>query len=294
MVGRHLQDIAPEYVYLSSEDCDLTKYEEVEKVFGDYQPTNIIHLAAKVGGILQNMEYPADFYDANIIMNTNVLVASRKLQVQNFLSILSTCMYPDVVEKYPLTEEDVHKGPPAQANFSYAYTKRAMAVQIDAYNKQLETNYNYLIPCNLFGEHDNFTDSNKMHFITALLKKIIVSEEEGEDSIVLFGSGRPLRQFMYAGDLARIIKLTVDNEIKSSFNVAPSGQNYSINKMALMPLAALDKEHWQIHYDYTKPDGQYRKDASNEKMRKYIGDFEFTEFSEGVKKVYDEIKRRGV
>ena len=294
MVGRHLQDIAPEYVYLSSEDCDLTKYEEVEKVFGDYQPTNIIHLAAKVGGILQNMEYPADFYDANIIMNTNVLVASRKLQVQNFLSILSTCMYPDVVEKYPLTEEDVHKGPPAQANFSYAYTKRAMAVQIDAYNKQLETNYNYLIPCNLFGEHDNFTDSNKMHFITALLKKIIVSEEEGEDSIVLFGSGRPLRQFMYAGDLARIIKLTVDNEIKSSFNVAPSGQNYSINKMALMTLAALDKEHWQIHYDYTKPDGQYRKDASNEKMRKYIGDFEFTEFSEGVKKVYDEIKRRGV
>ena len=271
----------------------MTKYDEVEKVFNFYKPTNIIHLAAKVGGILQNIKFPADFYDANIMMNSNVLIAAKKLEVDNFLSILTTCIYPDVVDKYPLKEEDIHKGPPAQANFSYAYTKRCMAVQMEAYNKQYNLNYNYLIPCNLYGEYDNFVDPYKMHFVTALIEKIIQSEKDNKKSISLFGSGKPLRQFMYSGDLARVIKLTIDKQIKASFNVAPTGQNYSINEMAVMALDALGHGDWDIEYDSTKPDGQYRKDACNNKMKKYIGDFQFTKFTDGVKKVYNKIKQRG-
>lgn len=294
MVGRHLQDIAPDYIYLSSADCDLTSYKEVDLLMKKYQPTAVIHLAAKVGGILQNMKFPADFYDLNIAMNTNVLKAARDNKINKFLSILSTCMYPNVVETYPLTEEDVHKGPPAQANFSYAYTKRCMAVQIDAYNQQLGCNYNYLIPCNLYGEYDNFDDSNKMHFVTALINKIITAENNNEKSIMLFGSGTPLRQFMYSGDLAKVIKLVMDNDIKESFNVAPTNQNYSIDQMARMTLDALNKKDWTIEYDSTKPDGQFRKDVSNLKMLNNIADFKFTEFSDGVVKVYNKIKERGV
>ena len=294
MVGRHLQDIAPDYIYLSSADCDLTSYKEVNLLMKKYQPTAVIHLAAKVGGILQNMKFPADFYDLNITMNTNVLKAARDNKVNKFLSILSTCMYPNVVETYPLTEEDVHKGPPAQANFSYAYTKRCMAVQIDAYNQQLGCDYNYLIPCNLYGEYDNFDDSNKMHFVTALINKIITAENNNEKSITLFGSGMPLRQFMYSGDLAKVIKLVMDNDIKESFNVALTNQNYSIDQMARMTLDALNKKDWTIEYDSTKPDGQFRKDVSNLKMLNNIADFKFTEFSDGVVKVYNKIKERGV
>jgi len=294
MVGRHLQDIAPDYIYLSSADCDLTSYKEVDLLMKKYQPTAVIHLAAKVGGILQNMKFPADFYDLNIAMNTNVLKAARDNKVNKFLSILSTCMYPNVVETYPLTEEDVHKGPPAQANFSYAYTKRCMAVQIDAYNQQLGCDYNYLIPCNLYGEYDNFDDSDKMHFVTALINKIITAENNNEKSITLFGSGTPLRQFMYSGDLAKVIKLVMDNDIKESFNVAPTNQNYSIDQMARMTLDALNKKDWTIEYDSTKPDGQFRKDVSNLKMLNNIADFKFTEFSDGVVKVYNKIKERGV
>tara|TARA_A100001515_G_scaffold69483_1_gene55238 strand:- start:2819 stop:3751 length:933 start_codon:yes stop_codon:yes gene_type:complete len=289
MLGRHLKDAAPEYVYFSSKECDLTNKEDTVNFFKKHNPDTIIHLAAKVGGILQNMAYPADFYDQNIMINSNVLIAARESGVKNFLSVLSTCMYPDVVDSYPMLESDVHKGPPAQANFSYAYTKRCMAVQIEAYNKQLNLNYNYLIPCNLFGEHDNFSDSNKSHFVTALIKKIIDAEKNNKKSITLFGTGKPMRQFMYAGDLALVIKKTVDEGIKESFNVAPPDSNFSINDMALMSLRALNKNDWTIEYDITKPDGQFRKDVSSKLMNDVLGDFSFTKFEDGVKMVYNKL-----
>ena len=294
MLGKHLQEISPNYTYLSSKDCDLTDKEQVLKLFDTFRPHRVVHLAAKVGGILQNMSHPADFFDQNVAMNSNVLMAARQFEVPNFLSVLSTCMYPDVVPEYPMTEGDIHKGAPASANLSYAYTKRCMAVQMDAYNKQLGLNYNYLIPCNLFGEHDNFSDSNKSHFVTALIKKIIDSEAAGKKEITLFGTGQPMRQFMYAGDLAMVIKKVIDNDIKESFNVAPPGQNYSINQMALMSLDALGKKDWQIVYDSDKPDGQFRKDVSSDKMTKVMGNFNFTDFSEGVTKVYNKIKQRSI
>jgi len=293
MVGQHLSEIMPNAHYLSSRDCDLANYDSVSNLFKQLRPTRVIHLAAKVGGILQNINYPADFYDLNIQMNTNILRCSQENGVGSFLAILSTCMYPNVVDKYPMTEEDIHKGPPAAANFSYAYTKRCMAVQIEAYNRQYGLQYNYLIPCNLYGEHDNFNDTQKSHFITALIKKIIDAEDEGSQTITLFGTGTPLRQFMYAGDLARAIKTVVEGDVRDSFNVAPINQNYSIDQMARITLNALGKGHWSIAYDSEKPDGQFRKDVSCSKMIQKLGNFEFTSFKDGVVKVYNKIKESG-
>ena len=286
MVGRHMKEIMPDMVYLSSSDCDLTDKRAVEELFASIKPDGVIHLAARVGGIMENIENPAVFYDQNIQINTNTLVAAHKFGVKKFIAVLSTCMYPDVVEKYPLIEDDVHKGPPANANFSYAYTKRCMAVQIDAYRKQHGLDYNYVIPCNLYGEHDNFDNSNKSHFVTALIKKIIDSEKNNSKEISLFGSGKPMRQFMYSGDLALVIKKMIDADVSSSFNVAPPNQNYTIDQMARMALRALGKDDWTVVYDSTKPDGQFRKDVSCEKMLNNLGDFEFTKFEDGVRKVY--------
>jgi len=292
MVGRHLQEIMPHLIYLSSSDCDLTNAAETDSLFAREKPDAVIHLAAKVGGILQNISHPAEFYDQNIKMNTHVVSSARNHGVTNFLAILSTCMYPDVAESYPMTEEDIHKGPPARANFSYAYTKRCMAVQIEAYNQQCGLNYNYLIPCNLYGEYDNFEDAQKSHFITALIKKIIDAERENKQEISLFGTGKPMRQFMHAGDLARVIKSVVDGDIRASFNVAPVGQNYSIDQMARMSLGALGKEGWSIRYDAEKPDGQFRKDVDCSRMADCLGDFAFTPFEDGVCKVYNKIKEK--
>jgi len=283
MVGKHLQEILPKATYIGSKECDLTSWKEVEYMMFLNKPDHIIHLAAKVGGIQDNIAKPAEYFDENILMNTHMLKASKQFQVKRFIGILSTCIYPDVVENYPMKEEDIFLGPPTQSNFSYGYAKRCLAVQIEAYNKQYDTKYNYLTPCNLYSEYDNFNNENKMHFMTALLKKIKTSEGE----LNLLGTGKPLRQFMYAGDLARIIKEVIDNDITDSFNVATS-ENLSINEMANISLKVLNK-NLKIKYSKPELDGQFRKDVCNKKLLNYIPNFKFTSFEEGIKKVYSNI-----
>jgi GDP-L-fucose synthase len=283
MVGKHLKEILPDAIYVGSNDYDLRNWLEVEDLFERYTPTHVIHLAAKVGGIQDNINKPAEYFDDNILINTHVLRASHKHKVKKVIGILSTCIYPDKVDKYPMREEDLFLGPPTPTNFSYGYAKRCLAVQIDAYNMQYGTQWNYLIPCNLYSEYDNFEHGKKMHFVTALLKKIKNSEHE----LSLLGTGTPLRQFMYAGDLARVIKEVIDKDISESFNVA-CPENYSINELAIKALGSLRKN---LYIKYNKPelDGQYRKDVSSDKMNKNIPQFSFTRYEEGIKKVYDKI-----
>ena len=283
MVGKHLQEILPEAVYIGSRDYDLRDWLDVEKLFEIYNPTHVIHLAAKVGGIQDNLAKPAEYFDDNILINTNVLKMCKWYNVKRFVGILSTCIYPDIVEKYPMKEKDMFLGPPAKSNFSYGYAKRSLAVQVDAYNKQYDTKYNYLTPCNLYSEHDNFNNESKMHFMTALLKKIKSSKE----TLNLLGTGKPLRQFMYAGDLARIIKEVINNDITDSFNVAPS-ENLSIDEMANISLNILNK-NLKIKYSKPELDGQFRKDVCNEKLLTYFPNFKFTNFEEGIKKVYNKV-----
>ena len=283
MVGKHLQEILPNAVYIGSEDYDLRDWLEVENLFETYKPTHVIHLAAKVGGIQDNISKPAEYFDDNILLNTNVLKMCKGYNVKRFTGILSTCIYPDIVKKYPMNEEDMFLGPPAPSNFSYGYAKRSLAVQIDAYNKQYKTKYNYLTPCNLYSEYDNFNNESKMHFMTALLKKIKNSHE----ILNLLGTGKPLRQFMYAGDLARIIKEIIDRDITDSFNVATT-ENLSINEMANISLNVLGK-NLKIKYSNPELDGQFRKDVSNKKLLRHLPNFKFTCFEEGIKKVYSKI-----
>ena len=290
MVGRYLQQILPEAKYIGSKDCDLTDINQVNELWGDLKPTNVIHLGAKVGGIVENLQNPAEFYTINTIMNTNVLSMSHKHDVGRFTGILSTCMYPDVVKNYPMTEDDIHLGAPSFANFSYGSTKRSLSIGIDAYNNQYKTKYNYLIPCNLYGEYDHFDDPEKCHFITALIRKIIDAENNGDGSIELFGTGNPLRQFMHASDLARVIKIVIDDDVTESFNVATTEEN-SINTMAEVTLNVLNS-NLKINYNTEKPDGQYRKTVSCEKMMSAIGDFEFTKLKDGVVKVYTEVIKK--
>ena len=283
MVGKHLKKILPNAHYISSKDGDLRDPVYVRWLLSSYTPKTVVHLAAKVGGIQENIDKPAEYFDDNILINTNVLKSSYENNVKNFIGVLSTCIYPDKMEKYPMTEDDLFLGPPTPTNFSYGYAKRCLAVQINAYNKQYGTNYNYLIPCNLYSELDNFHHNTKMHFVTALLKKI--KESSGE--LNLLGTGKPLRQFMYAGDFARIIKKTIDEGITENFNVT-FPKNYTINELAEKALGSLKKDYY-IKYSKPELDGQYRKDVDITKMMRLFPDFKFTNFEEGVKKVYDKI-----
>lgn len=287
MVGRFLKEIIPDAIYLSSKDCDLTNPIETELLIKTYKPDVIIHLAAKVGGIIDNINKPAEYFDNNVLMNTMLLKCAHKYGVEKFIGILSTCIYPDKVDNYPMTEDMLHMGPPTPTNFSYGYAKRCLAAQIDAYNKQYGTKYQYLTPCNLYGEYDKWGENS--HFVAALIKKIMITHANRETHVPLFGTGKPLRQFMYAGDLARVIKFCIDNDITESFNVATE-QNLSIKEISEIALEAIGSDVIEgFTFDPEKPDGQYRKDVSIEKMKSLIPNFEFTSLHDGIKKTYQNL-----
>ena len=286
LVGKHLQDILPEAIYMSSKDYDMTDLQQVRDMMLEYKPNVVIHLAAKVGGILDNMNYQVEYLEQNILMNTNVLKTCHEFNVEKVIGMLSTCIYPDKVDTYPMKEKDLFNGPPTPTNFSYGFAKRCMAAHIDSYKKQYDKKWCYLIPCNLYGEHDKYEEHHS-HFVSALIKKIY----EADDSIELWGTGSPLRQFMYGGDLARVIKYMLNNDIVDNFNVAPK-EVYTINKIASITKKACLKEKLIVNYDSTKPDGQFRKDVDSSKLLSVLKDFKFTTLEEGIKKVYDNFSKR--
>jgi len=281
LVGKHLQDILPEAVYVSSKDYDLTQSYQVHRLMYKERPDIVIHLAARVGGILDNITNPVDYLEQNILINTNVLKHCHQFNVGKVISILSTCIYPDVVDTYPMKEEVLFNGPPPPDNFAYAMSKRCMATQMDSYVKQHNKQWSYLIPCNLYGEHDKYEEHHS-HFVSALIKKI----HEAKDSVEIWGTGKPLRQFMYAGDLARVIKYMIDNDVVDNFNVAPD-YVHSIEEITKIGMESCGKGDLKIVYDNTKPDGQYRKDVDSSKLISVMKGFKFTSLEEGIRRVYD-------
>lgn len=282
MVGRFYKEIEPNAIFLSSKDCDLTDIKQVTETWEKHMPDVVIHLAARVGGIIDNINHPAEYYEENVLINTNVLMASRKIGVKRLIAILSTCIYPDSVLLYPMPEYLLHEGPPTKTNFSYGYAKRSLAVHIDAYNHEYGTKYQYLIPCNLYGEYDKYGENS--HFVAALIKKIYKAKENNESELNLFGTGKPLRQFMYGADLAYVIKYCLDNEIYDNMNVATE-ENYTIKEIAEIAIDIIGEgKITDIKFDITKPDGQYRKDVSIDNLKRLIPDFKPTTLSEGITK----------
>lgn len=288
MVGSHLRALLPGAAYITSKHVDLTSQEDLRRLIRYMKPKTVVHLAARVGGILDNIAHPAEYFYQNVMMNSMMMEESRENGVERFIGILSTCIYPDKMsdDSYPLKETDLFSGPPTPTNFSYGYAKRCLAVQTEAYNKEYGLKYNYLIPCNLYSEHDKFTPG-KAHFVADLVRKIIEAKKS-DKVITLFGTGSPLRQNMYAGDLARIIQICIERDITESFNAAVT-ENLSIKDIANIALQACDAEDVQINWDSSKPDGQYRKDVSNEKMMSLMPDFQFTSLEEGIRKTYKKI-----
>ena len=286
LVGRHLRETLNHPVSPRRHIYDLLNEEDVNRMLEKYKPKIVIHLAARVGGIVDNITNPVDYYEQNILMNTNVLKSCHEHNVDRVIAIATSCSYPDVVESYPMVEDNFFDGKPPHDNFSYAMSKRAMVAHIDAYVKQYNKRWCYLIPCNLYGEHDKYEEHHS-HFISALIKKIY----EAKDSVDIWGSGKPLRQFMHAEDLARVIKYMIDNDIVDNFNVAPNF-NYSIEEMTEIGLKACGKEDLKIIYDDTKPDGQYRKDIDSSKLLSVLKGFKFTSLEEGIRRVYDTFSKR--
>lgn len=283
-VGKHLKQIIPSAVFLTSEDCDLTDFTQTYDTINTHKPDIVIHLAALVGGIKDNINRPVDYLQQNLLINTNVIRASYAIGVKKLIALSSTCTYPDKVDTYPMAEEDMFIGPPTPTNFEYAYAKRCMVALIEAYNKQYSTNYCYITPSNLYSELDSHK-GNKAHYVAALLDKILQQERLGGTSINLLGTGAPLRQFTYAGDVAAMLKIMIESDTYESFNIS-NPETYSIHELARITLDTIGKTDWIIQYSQPEMDGQYRKDVSIVKLQKLFPEFIFTKFANGVQKSY--------
>jgi GDP-L-fucose synthase len=284
LVGKYLQHYLKDGIYLGSRDYDLTKEDQVIAMYEKYRPNIVIHLAAKVGGIADNIQYPFEYYEDNLLMNTLVIKHARTYNVKKFIGVLSSCIFPDVVDHYPMTEEDMHKDLPNANNFGYGYAKRVMGCHIDIAKKQ-GLNYSYITPSNLYGEYEH-GDVSRKHFVGALLEKIHTAKINGDDHITLFGDGTPLRQFTFAKDIAEIINLLIQYDIKENLNLT-TADNLTIDQMARMALEATDSQYLKIQYDTTKPNGQYRKDIDTTKFKNIFANYKFTSYIKGIKQTYN-------
>ena len=284
LVGKYLQQYIKDGIYLGSRDYDLTKEDQVIAMYEKYRPSVVIHLAAKVGGIMDNIAYPFEYYEDNLLMNTFMVKYARLFKVDKFVGALSSCIYPDVVKRYPLVEEDLHKDLPNANNFGYGYAKRVLGCHIDIAKKQ-GLNYSYIIPSNLYGEFEH-GDVSRKHFVGALLEKIHIAKQQANDSITLFGDGTPLRQFTFAKDIAEILDLIIRDDIQENLNVSTSS-NFSIDFMAREALEATDSQDIRIIYDTSKPNGQMRKDIDTAKFKNIFSNYEFTPYIKGIKQTYN-------
>jgi len=268
------------WIFLSSKDGDLRNPDDTKKIFDLYKPTHVIHLAALVGGVFINMKYKLTFLRDNLLINENVLWNAKEAKVQKVISCLSTCVFPDKVT-YPIDETKIHLGPPHESNFGYAHGKRLVDVQNHAYNEEFGCQFTSAIPTNVFGQHDNY-DFEGAHVIPALMHKCLLAKKNGTPFIVA-GSGKPLRQFIYSRDMGKLFvwMLREYEEIDPLILSVGEKDEISIKELADAVVKAIGFEG-EYKSDPTKADGQFKKTASNEKLMKYLPDFQFTPFEQAL------------
>ena len=270
------------WVFLSSKDGDLRVRADCDKIFAKFQPTHVIHLAAKVGGLFANMKEKVEFYRENIIMNDNVMECCRIATVDKLVSYLSTCIFPDKTTD-PIDETMLHDGPPHSSNAGYAYAKRMVDTMNRAYNEEYGCNFTSIIPTNIYGPSDNYNIQSG-HVIPGLIHKCFIAKRDGTP-FSIWGSGTPLRQFMYSEDLAKLT-LWVMRDYHSPEPIICSvdeSAEVSIRDVALAVAKGMDFEG-EVVFDSTKADGQFKKTASNKKLRTHLPDYKFVEMEDGIRR----------
>ncbi|EQC41580.1 GDP-L-fucose synthase [Saprolegnia diclina VS20] len=290
LVGRAVQECiasAPPtdetWVFTHSNEADLTDLEATRALFARHKPTHVLHLAAMVGGLYRNLAQPVDFFMANARMNENVLQVAHEYDVVKVVSCLSTCIFPDATP-YPIDETMLHNGPPHASNLGYAMAKRNIDTLNQCYARQFGRCFTSVIPTNVYGPHDNF-HLDDSHVIPGLLHKCYLAKKE-QTPFVVSGTGAPLRQFIYSADLATLLVWVVRHYTETSPLILAGDPNdeVSIQRVAEGIAAALQFTG-DLVFDTTKGDGQYRKTASNAKLRSLspeLGAYRFTTLEAGL------------
>tara|TARA_R110000744_G_scaffold181411_10_gene300553 strand:- start:134 stop:1039 length:906 start_codon:yes stop_codon:yes gene_type:complete len=280
LVGSHFNK---DFIKVSSKDYDLISNSQTTDLFEKVKPDRVIHTAARVGGLGSNMTYKADYFYENISINTNVIEQSRKNNVKRLACFLTTCIFPSVV-KYPIRPEYLHDGPPHESNFGYAYAKRMSEVQIRTINEQYSKEYFCVIPTNIYGPGDNFSLQHG-HVIPMLVHKMYLSKKHNTDFEV-WGTGKPLREFIFAKDVAVLTERLLDEYKGTAPVILSTSEEISIKEVVDI-LVDVFKFEGKVVWNTDKPDGQYKKPTDNSKVKELFPDFKFTDLTEGLKETVE-------
>lgn len=243
-------------VYRTSKELDLTNYQQVDLFFTQEQPEYVFLAAAKVGGIVANNDFPADFIRDNLMIQTNVIDAAHRNGVQKLLFLGSTCIYPRLAPQ-PMREDSLLTGELEATNEPYAIAKIAGIKMCQSYNRQYGTNFISVMPTNLFGPNDNF-DLDSSHVLPALIRKFHEAKINNTPTVEVWGTGTPKREFLYSDDLAEAVIYLMNTYDGDELVNIGMGKDISIKELAekIGKTVGYDGE---IVFNTSKPDGAPRK-----------------------------------
>jgi len=270
MVGRCLQDLVDshdqtfkDWIWVSGRrECDLTIMNEVEDIFHRHKPDTVIHLAAAVGGLFLNQQQNAKMLRDNVLINTNVVDCCHRHNVQKAYFVLSSCIFPAEPSYFPMTEDMIDEGRPHPSNEGYAYAKRLMWSMVKHYRQDYGLDYHCLIPVNLYGPYDNFNPLAG-HVIPGVMYRF----HDGTD-LTCWGTGQPLRQFLYAPDFVKIIYTIVNEGPRFDCDMICAGNEISVWDMCIMLSEITGHNADTLQNDPGYTDGCMKKTVSDALFRR--------------------------
>jgi GDP-L-fucose synthase len=289
LVGCALQELAKEmegdyeFLFLSSKDVDLCETAETYAIIFKFSPNIVIHLAARVGGLYDNLQNNAEFFNDNVLINLNVLNACSDCpSVKKVISCMSTCIFPDGCS-LPLTVDQLHQGLPHSSNLGYSFAKRMIDVQNRLLWKK-EKQFIGIIPTNIYGPHDKFS-LEKAHVLPALIHRCYLAKTTGSP-YMLKGSGMAERQFIYSKDVAKMIILIMKEYDSREPVILAGKEEVTIREVAELIKEKMDFDG-EVVIEQREEKGQLRKTADSEQFLSLFPDFTFTSLERGVEETVD-------
>ena len=263
---------------------DLTRVQDVERMYADLEPQVVLHLAAVVGGIGANRDSPGRFFFENVMLGALTMEYARQSGVEKFVGVGTICAYPKLAP-VPFLERDLWNGYPEETNAPYGIAKKMLLVQGQAYRQEYDFNAIHLLPVNLYGPHDNF-DARTSHVIPALIRKCVEAAEAGAKEVVCWGTGNATREFLFVEDCAEAIVMATEHyDGAEPVNI---GAGFEIGIRDLAELIAEETGFTgNLAFDRTKPDGQPRRMLDVSRAERRFGFTARTDFRAGLRRTID-------
>ena len=285
-----LKELGPDIAAPHSGDFDLRKESDAKRMFKRLEPEIVIHMAVHGGGIGYMVKHPAEIFRDNTLMNTNALHCAMEAGVEKFVGIGTVCEYPKLTP-VPFKEESLWNGYPEETNAAYGLTKRMMLVQTQAYRKSYGFKGIHLLLANLYGPHDNF-DPKQSHVIPALIMKMVDAKMGGEDKVIVWGTGKASREFLFAKDAVEgIIRAAESYDKPEPVNVG-TGTEITIKELA-GKIAKHTAFGGKIEWDTSKPDGQPKRHLDVSRAKREFGFVARTSLDEGIMKTVEWYTKHG-